>query len=206
MRWCVRQPHHAVDGSMSHDSQVAVDDARLHHEWMLLALGEARRALDAGEAPIGSVLVDARGAIIGRGHNTMRRTGIVTAHAEMNAFQAAGQRIVAGEPVIMVSTLEPCVMCTGAAMQAGVTTILYGMQAPADSGTGRVRPPESPNTSAPDIRGNIDADDSRALFVRWLEMHRADPSREEQRAFIEQLLALTTGEDTPRSDAAGETA
>lgn len=179
--------------------RVREDDPQLHDEWMLLALGEARRALDDGEAPIGCVLIDGHGALIGRGHNTMRATGIVTAHAEMNAFEAAAQRVVSGEPIIMVSSLEPCVMCTGAAMQAGVTTIVFGLAAPADAGTGRVHPPGSPNTSAPRIIGQIGADESRALFYRWLELHRDDPSRDDQRQFIEQLLALTAVGDMPKS-------
>ncbi len=183
---------------MSQEQKVAENDPRLHNEWMLLALGEAKRGLDAGEAPIGSVLIDCRGAIIGRGHNTMHASGIVTAHAEMNAFATAAQRVVSGEPIIMVSTLEPCVMCTGAAMQAGVTTILFGMRAPADSGTQRVHPPESPNATSPRIIGDLAADESRALFYQWLEMHRGDPTRDQQREFIQQLIALTTEGEKPK--------
>ena len=183
---------------MSHEAQVDQNNLELHREWMRLALGEARRALEDGEAPIGSVLIDERGAIIGLGHNTMRESGIVTAHAEMNAFAAAGPRVVPGESIIMVSTLEPCVMCTGAAMQAGVTTIVFGMRAPADAGTSRVHPPESPNTTAPKVVGDVGADESRALFHEWIEEHRGDESREEQRQFIEQLLALTSDGEMPK--------
>ncbi len=183
---------------MSHELEIDQKNPGLHREWMRLALEDARRALEDGEAPIGSVLIDERGAIIGRGHNTMRKSGIVTAHAEMNAFAAAGPRVVPGEAIIMVSTLEPCVMCTGAAMQAGVTTIVFGMRAPADSGTSRVHPPESPNTTAPQVLGDVGADDSRALFLEWLDQHRGDESRVEQRRFIEQLLALTLDGDMPK--------
>jgi tRNA(Arg) A34 adenosine deaminase TadA len=173
-------------------------DAALHNEWMLLALGEARRALSEGEAPIGCVLLDGRGAVIGRGHNTMRASGIVTAHAEMNAFHAAAERIVPGEPVVLVSTLEPCVMCTGAAMEAGVTTIIFGLRAPADAGTSRVHPPDSPGSTTPVIIGDVGADESRALFLRWLEMHAGDASRDEQRQFIDQLMALTQEGEMPK--------
>lgn len=180
---------------MPQESKTSQGDTRLHREWMLLALGEARLALDAGEAPIGCVLTDGSGTILGRGYNSMRRSGVVTAHAEMNAFIAAGDRIVSGIPIVMVSTLEPCVMCTGAAMQAGVATIVFGLRAPADSGTARVHPPESPNTSAPVILGEVCAAESRSLFHRWLEMHAADESRDEQRQFIEQLLTLTAVAD-----------
>ncbi|MES3033525.1 MAG: nucleoside deaminase [Gemmatimonadota bacterium] len=173
-------------------------DASAHIEWMMQALSEATQALDDGEAPIGCVLIDGDGVVIGRGHNTMRDSGIVTAHAEMNAFAAAGDRIAPGTTVTMLSTLEPCVMCTGAAMQAGVNTIIFGLRAPADSGTGRVHPPQSPNTTAPEIIGDVGADESRALFYRWLEKHAGDGSRDEQRQFIEQLLALTQEGELPK--------
>ena len=161
------------------------------HGWMQLALIEARRALDMGEAPIGCVLLDADGSVIGAGHNAMRETGVVTAHAEMRAFEAAANKVLPGQSYTLVSTLEPCVMCTGAAMLAGVTTIVYGLKAPADAGTARVEPPDSPNATAPAVIGQVGAAESRALFHQWLEKHGDDESRCEQRLFIDQLLALT---------------
>jgi hypothetical protein len=87
----------------------------------------------------------------------------------------------------MVSTLEPCVMCTGAAMESAVDTIVYALAAPADNGTARVRPPESPESQMPRIVGGVLAAESRTLFERWLDMHRGEP----QAAFVEQLLART---------------
>ncbi len=161
------------------------------HDWMELALDEARRALAAGEAPIGCVLLDANGDVIGAGHNAMRGSGIVTAHAEMRAFESAAHKVLPGQSYTMVSTLEPCVMCMGAAMQSGVSTIVYGLKAPADAGTSRVDPPESPNATSPTTIGQIRAAESRALFHQWLDMHVGDESRHAQRLFIEQLLAQT---------------
>ena len=158
---------------------------------MQLALEQARRGLDAGEAPIGCVLLDGDGEVIGAGHNAMRASGIVTAHAEMKAFEAAAHKVLPGNAYTLVSSLEPCVMCMGAAMQAGVTTIIYGLRAPADEGTTRVDAPASPNTTAPTIIGQVGADESRALFDAWLEMHAGDATRHEQRLFIDQLLAST---------------
>lgn len=162
--------------------------------WMDLALEEARRALAAGEAPIGAILLDSAGRIMAKGHNTMRATGNPTTHAEMNAFAAASGQFDGAHDLCMVSTLEPCVMCTGAAMQAGVTTIVYGLQAPADAGTSRVSAPTSPDATSPDIVGDISAAESRALFVEWMELHDGDASREDQRRFITQLLTLTAGD------------
>jgi len=156
--------------------------------WMEEALLEARIGLEAGEAPIGALLVNADGDVIGRGHNTIRATGNPTMHAEMNAFANGAGKFDDTGGLCLVSTLEPCVMCTGAAMQAGVTTIIYGLPAPADSGTGRVSPPTSPDATNPVVTGGIRAAASRALFVQWLENHEGDESREGQRAFISQLL------------------
>lgn len=157
---------------------------------MRLALDQAVIALNDGDAPIGCVVVDARGNVLGEGCNTMRSTGSVVAHAEINAFASCGALQKAGVDLHLISTLEPCVMCTGAAMESGVSHIVYALSAPADSGTTRVSPPETPGASEPAVIGGILADASRLLFERWLQIHRNDASRDEQRAFIEQLLEL----------------
>ena len=161
------------------------------------ALAEAERGVAEGEAPIGCVLAVGSGPdlrVVARGHNRLNALKRKTAHAEMVAFEAAGS--VGGAPpalpldaedVIMVSTLEPCVMCLGAAMEAGVSRVLFGLNAPADNGTQRVKPPESPESSAPEITGGILAAESRALFEQWLEGKKGT----EQAKFVEQLLALT---------------
>lgn len=167
--------------------------------WMDVALAQARLALDAGEAPIGCVVLNSAGDVMGVGYNTLLATGNPTLHAEINAFAAAAGQFIASKDLVMVSTLEPCVMCTGAAMQAGVATIVYALQAPADSGTGRVAPPTSPGSTNPSVIGNIGALESRALFVEWIEKHDGDESRAEQRAFIEQLLTLTAGDAIERA-------
>ncbi|MEO5929679.1 MAG: HAD-IA family hydrolase [Candidatus Kapaibacterium sp.] len=109
------------------------------------ALATARDGMEAGEAPIGAVLARGDGTIIARGHNRMQATGSKVAHAEMVAFEAAAGKVpIDARDLLLISTLEPCVMCTGAAMQGAVDVIVYGLRAPADSGTGRVRPPQSP--------------------------------------------------------------
>jgi tRNA(Arg) A34 adenosine deaminase TadA len=79
-------------------------------------------------------------------------------------------------------------MCTGAAMESKIALIVFGLRAPADSGTGRVKPPESPGTQAPEIVGGILAHESRRLFERFV---RGKEGSEEAR-YAEQLLALTT--------------
>jgi HAD superfamily hydrolase (TIGR01509 family) len=151
------------------------------------ALAAAEEGLGAGEAPIGCVIADADGRVVARGYNEMNRTQNKTAHAEIVTFaKAAGDLPVDARDFVLVSTLEPCVMCTGAAMEAAVDTIVYALRAPADSGTGRVRPPESPEAQMPRIVGEVLAAESRRLFERWLEANRGEP----QAAYVEQLLGL----------------
>jgi len=166
---------------------------------MRAALAEAERGMAEGEAPIGCVLAlpDGTGGanIVARGHNRVNALQRKNAHAEIVAFENAGGRGDGKPPalpldaddVILVSTLEPCVMCLGAAMESGVTLVLFGLPAPADNGTTRVKPPESPEATAPEIRGGILADDARHQFERWLEKNKGT----EQARFVEQLLALT---------------
>ena len=154
---------------------------------MRQALAVAREGMAAGEAPIGCVLADGSGRVLARGFNRLNGSKDRTAHAEMVAFrEAAGRVSEDAKDLILVSTLEPCVMCTGAAMEAAVDTIVYGLKAPADSGTGRVAPPQSPESQMPRIVGDVLAGESRSLFEQWLTRNGDSP----QAAYVKQLLAL----------------
>ena len=81
------------------------------------ALAEAQQGLNEGGLPIGSVLADNAGKIVARGHNLRVQTGDPTAHAEVVCIRNAGRRRDWRE-LTLVSTLSPCIMCTG-------TTLLY---------------------------------------------------------------------------------
>jgi len=152
------------------------------------AMEVAREGVQAGEAPIGCVIATGEGRVIARGYNEMNRTQNKTAHAEIVAFaRAAGRTPLDANDLLLVSTLEPCVMCTGAAMEGAVDTIVYALRAPADSGTGRVQPPESPESQMPRIVGDVLAAESRELFEAWYAEHEREP----QAAYVQQLLALT---------------
>lgn len=162
--------------------------SQVQEELMREALAEAQRGSEAGEVPIGCVIADGNGKVIGRGHNQVRGSGEPTAHAEMIAFRSCAGKIPLGsKDYMMVSTLEPCVMCLGAAMESGIDAVVYGLQSPADSGTGRVTPPESPESQMPRIVPDVLGHKSRALLARFSKT-ATDPR---QRAFIDQLLALT---------------
>lgn len=91
------------------------------------ALKEARKALELDEVPVGAVIV-CNNRIIGRGHNLTERLNDVTAHAEMQAFTAAANNLGAKylEDCTLYVTLEPCVMCAGAAFWTQIGRIVYG--------------------------------------------------------------------------------
>ena len=95
--------------------------------WMKLALKEAERAFDAGEVPVGAVVVR-DGTIVGRGHNQVERLGDPTAHAEMLALTAAcetvGDKFLTG--CTLYVTLEPCPMCAGALVMARLGRLVFG--------------------------------------------------------------------------------
>ncbi|HEV8056296.1 MAG TPA: nucleoside deaminase [Nocardioidaceae bacterium] len=95
---------------------------------MRAALAEARAAPLTGDVPIGAVVVDAAGALVGRGRNRREADGDPTAHAELLALRAAawslGQWRLAG--CTLVVTLEPCTMCAGAAVLARVDRVVFG--------------------------------------------------------------------------------
>jgi len=104
-----------------------VEDAR----YMGLALEEARRALAEGEVPVGAVVVLA-GRVIGRGRNRVIAGLDPTAHAEVGALREAaaalGNYRLTG--AALYSTLEPCPMCCGAALNARVARVVYGAADP----------------------------------------------------------------------------
>jgi tRNA(adenine34) deaminase len=100
-------------------------------QFMGEALAEARHALAAGEVPVGAVVV-LEGAIIGQGHNRPIALSDPTAHAEILALRRAAERTgnyrLAG--ATLYATVEPCVMCAGAALHARVARLVYGAPDP----------------------------------------------------------------------------
>ena len=94
---------------------------------MAIAIAEARRAAERGEVPVGAVVAIA-GEIVGRGHNQPIAAHDPTAHAEVVAIRAASAQV--GAPRLdgasLYVTLEPCVMCVGAILNAHIAKVYYG--------------------------------------------------------------------------------
>jgi tRNA(adenine34) deaminase len=100
-------------------------------EFMRAALEEARRGLEAGEVPVGAVVV-LDGAIVARAHNAPIALADPTAHAEILALREAGRKTgnyrLPGATLYV--TMEPCAMCCGAALHARVARVVYGAADP----------------------------------------------------------------------------
>lgn len=89
------------------------------------ALSEAKLGLQQGGLPIGSVLADGHGDIVARGHNLRVQSGDPTAHAETVCLRNAGRRRDWPE-LTLVSTLSPCIMCTGTALLYRIPRVIVG--------------------------------------------------------------------------------
>ncbi len=99
---------------------------------MRLALAEAEAAAAAGEVPVGAVVLDKAGTVVGRGRNEREAACDPTGHAEIVAIRAAA-RALGGwrlDGLTLVVTLEPCTMCAGAITEARLGRLVYGAADP----------------------------------------------------------------------------
>ncbi|GAB1579447.1 tRNA adenosine(34) deaminase TadA [Bordetella petrii] len=109
-------------------------------ELMALALQQAEAAWRVGEVPVGAVVVDARGQVLGTGFNRTITDHDPTAHAEIVALRAAARHLsnyrLPG--ISLYVTLEPCVMCIGAMLHARLARVVYGAADPKTGACGSV--------------------------------------------------------------------
>jgi tRNA(adenine34) deaminase len=108
------------------------DDLARDRRWMTEALAEADAAATEGEVPVGCVIVGEDGALLARGHNRRESEDDPTAHAEMIALRAAARALGSWrlERTTLYVTLEPCVMCAGAIVNARVPRVVWGCDDP----------------------------------------------------------------------------
>ena len=99
---------------------------------MRAALDEAQLSRESGDVPIGAVVLDGGGSVIGRGHNVRERDGDPTGHAELVAVRraagAVGEWRLTG--CTLVVTLEPCTMCAGAIVLSRLDRLVFGASDP----------------------------------------------------------------------------
>jgi tRNA(adenine34) deaminase len=103
------------------------DPVKEDEYFMRIALQEAEKAFTLEEIPIGAIVV-CKGRIVGRGYNLTEQLNDVTAHAEMQAFTAASQTLGGKylKECTLYVTIEPCVMCAGAAYWTQIGRVVYG--------------------------------------------------------------------------------
>ncbi|GAA3633106.1 hypothetical protein GCM10022223_59330 [Kineosporia mesophila] len=109
--------------------------------WMGLALEEAALAPATGDVPVGAVVVDRAGRVVGRGRNEREAVQDPTAHAELLALRQAAAATGSWrlDGATLVVTLEPCAMCAGAIVLARVSRVVLGAWDPKAGATGSTR-------------------------------------------------------------------
>lgn len=143
---------------------------------MRAALVQARLAGARGDVPVGAVVLDAEGAVVGDGRNAREALADPTAHAEILALQAAA-RVVGSwrlEGCTIVVTLEPCAMCAGAAVLARVARVVYGATDPKAGAVGSlwdlVR--DRRLNHRPEVVSGVLADECGAVLREFFGTHR----------------------------------
>lgn len=145
-------------------------------EWMRLAIAEAARTAP-GDVPVGAVVVDAEGKVVGRGSNRREADGDPLAHAEVIALREATRAVGDGwrlEQCTLVVTLEPCVMCAGACVMGRVGRVVFGAWSPKTGACGSIadviRDPAHAFT--PQVRGGVLADECSVYLREFFERQR----------------------------------
>ena len=146
-----------------------------HNALMQAALDQACRARDAGEVPIGAVVV-LGGEIVGRGFNQPIGAGDPTAHAEIVAIREAarafGNYRLTGATLCV--TIEPCLMCVGALVHARIGTLVYGASEPRTGAVvSTVRGAELPgHNHQVAVFGGVREEECRALLQAFFREKR----------------------------------
>lgn len=147
-----------------------------HEPFMRQALEQARRARDAGEVPIGAVIVS-EGRVTAEGFNQPIRSVDPTAHAEIvvlrRAAAAAGNYRLAGATLYV--TLEPCLMCVGAMVNARVATVVYGAPEPKWGALGSILDARQlPLNHRLQVVGGVLEAECRQLVVDFFKLRRQE--------------------------------
>ena len=147
-------------------------DTMDNEKYMRAALELAQQAAAEGEVPVGCVVVDADGVIIGTGRNRREQRHSATAHAEIEAIEAAchAKGTWRLDGCSLYVTLEPCPMCAGAIINARVTKLFYGAKEAHTGSCGSViNLFMEPYGHEPQIIGGVLADDCAAVLKDFFQ-------------------------------------
>lgn len=144
-------------------------------QYMDMALEYAREAYEAGEVPVGCVVVNRDGEVIGRGRNRREETHDASSHAELEAIREACAHISDWRlsDCTMFVTLEPCPMCAGGIINSRIPTVVYGAK---DENTGScgsvINLFEERYGHKPAVYGGVKADECAELLRSFFEKRR----------------------------------
>ena len=146
-----------------------------NEEYMSLALDLAREAAEHGEVPVGCVIADAAGRVIGRGRNRREELGDATAHAEVEAIRqaCAARGDWRLDDCAIYVTLEPCPMCAGAILNARIPIVVYGAREEKSGSVGSVIDLFSENYGFhPKVYGGVLREECAAALRAFFEQMR----------------------------------
>jgi len=154
-----------------------------HSFWMSLALREAERAAEAGEVPVGAILLTGDNKIIAADHNRTRARNDPTGHAEIQVLRE-GSRILQNYRLLntrLYVTVEPCVMCMGAIIHARVAQLVFGAPDPRWGAVGSLYDFSQDDrfNHQPEIVSGVLEDACRAIMQAFFRARRrgGDPRR-----------------------------
>lgn len=143
---------------------------------MRLALDEARACAATSDVPVGAVVVSRAGVVLGRGRNRREEHSDPSSHAELEALRAAGAALGSWRlpDATLVVTLEPCLMCAGAIVQARVSRVVFGARDEKAGAFGSVYdvPRDRRTAYDGDIVGGILEDECGELLRRFFAGRR----------------------------------
>lgn len=146
-----------------------------HEKWMRIALEEAAQAAEAGEIPVGAVIVEGEGKLLARTHNLSETNQLPTHHAEILAVEAAckAKGTWRLSDCAVYVTLEPCPMCMGALIHARVKRIVFGAPDPRAGACGSlIDLSDYALESSPEIFGGVLAEDCIAPIRSFFKQTR----------------------------------
>ena len=146
-----------------------------HNEYMREALTLAREAAAQGEVPVGCVICDGEGRVLGRGRNRREERGDATAHAEVEAIREACAALGDWrlEGCTLYVTLEPCPMCAGAILNARLPRVVFGARDPSVGCCGSVIDLFYEKLGhRPSVTPGVLADESAALLQDFFKAKR----------------------------------